>query len=660
MKRIFSLFIGALCVAYACAGVTTYRFTSVNWASEVGADKCDGKTDGWVCDAPASAYDKGRVWADGLLHSAGASVQTAQSGAGATSVKSFTNVRRLVVNFCQNSSKGQGVIYVQVGEAAPDSIVVHKPASGTGELNRDSSIVLATPVSGKIRFWVRVKENAIHINSISIRAEEGGSNPFTTSTFQLVTNVDQLQDSDQIIIGVFKADVDKIMGYFDEMVSRNNIHAIPGRYSGDRTTVSANNDAIYTLRTGKTSKGADAWYIQDELRYELAYLVASGGQTKNRLALWDKLTDKTTYGDYGYWDIHVEDNGEATIMNLGNSLGKYLQYNASNNPTLFGCYASLSQTPVCIYREVPAIGNVDTILVPLVNFGELALKEGSVSVNRTVEVQANLLKEDISISLKQGTAFRVETTTMDRDGDYLSIHFVADQPGRYVDTLVLVSGDCRTEAPLMATVRPTLTIAEAVMEPDFAMVFLSDVVVTKKFDSYIFIRDNTGSMMIYDGGDGTGHRYGSGLKNGDVLSGVQGRFRNYFGVPEIFPSAAWNTQTGEPCLPETVMAVDSADVCRFVRIENAEVVDGSLTVGESTIPVVDAFNTGITEQEITTLDAIVYISHDELQLWVVTQQTNTAINDVNADSATGIKYMRNGELYIQYLDHIYNVLGTGF
>lgn len=604
------------------AGVTTYQFTDISWSSRVGATACDGKTDGWVSDKDGYEYLTGRTDANGLLYSQGVSVKTGTSGAGATSVNAFTAVRQVTFNFCQNASKGRGTIYLEIGGTLVDSIVVVKPAtSGSGVYLRDSVIRLSEPRTGKIRFYITCTENAINLNSITIRAEEGGTNPFTSATYQLVTSVSQLCDSDQIIIGVQREATNYIMGYFDETVSQNNIHAIRGRYTADRTMVDEDEDAIYTLRRGTTHSGEDAWYIQDELRYEEAYLVASGGQTKNRLALWDKLYDEKTYGDYGYWDISVEQDGTATIRNLGKSKGIYLQYNAVNDPTLFACYATLSQTPVCIYRRVEAVGNVPAIVAPMVNFSEMLLEHGqTLQGERRILVNAHMLTEDIQVSLAQGEVFSLSASTLDREGDYLTIRYHVTTPGKYVDTLRLVSGDVVEEVSVMLRAIEPMSIAEVVTEEDFTTVFLGDVVVTKKYDTYVFIRDDSGSMMIYDAGDGTGHRYASGLKAGDVLRGVTGKYRNYFGVPELTPSKAWNVVGTEAAAPEVVSEIDSSDVCRFVRLENVRLdIDGMLDLDGQQIEVVDAFNTGIITLQTTNVDAIVYISWDELQLWLVDQ-----------------------------------------
>ena len=635
-------------ISTAFAGVTTYTFTSLNWASKVGATVCDGTTDGWVCNLPATEYTAGRNAADGRLYSCGVGVKTGTSGAGATSVQTFTDVRRVTINFCQNSSKGRGTIYVQVGENTPQRIVVNKPAaSGEGVWNRDSVILYTTPETGHIKFWVECTENAIYINTISIRSASGGSSVFTTDTYQLVTDVTQLQDSDQVIFGVYQEGINYIMGYYDEYESVNNIHAIKGRYSADRSQVAADESAIYTLRITQLN-GNTAYIFQDELRYEEAYLVASGGQTKNRLALWTDVVDTKTYGNYGYWSIAIENGGEAVITNLGNSRSTIIQYNASNNPTLFACYADRSQTPVCLYRRVPALGNVPAIVAPMVNFGTTV----NPSDERTIEINANLLTADITASLKQGNIFTLSASTLDRDGDILTISYANAAPGHYRDTLVLTSGETVSETAILLNLQRQLTVAEAVQSEDYAIVFLNDVVVTKKYDNYIYVRDETGSMLLFDRGDGvSGKRYGANLKAGDPLSGVTGRFINYFGVPEISPTEQFRVGTNTEVLPEPAPAViDSADVCRYLVLENA-VVNGwtSLTYNGQEYAVANKFNLSSFDTGVPTRTfVIVSYDYDVVTLYIVRQEpaSGQGLDSTNATPQPRL-ILRNGILMVE-------------
>ena len=660
MRRLFFAIILACLSAPLLAGVTTYTFTSIKWASKVDATVCDGVTDGWKCDKEASDYNAGMTYKDGSLHMAGVSVKTGTSGAGATSVQSFTDVRRITFNFCQNASKGKGVIYVQVGENTPDSIVVTKPASGQGDINRDSVIAFNTPVSGKIKFSVTCKENAINIHTIAIRSSAGGSSAFTMDTYQLVTDVEQLQDSDQVIFGVHKDGVNYIMGYYDEWESVNNIHAIKGRYSSDRSMVEPDESAIYTLRKADLN-GHSCYIFQDELRYEEAYLVASGGQTKNRLALWTDVVSEKSYGNYGFWDINIENGGEAVITNLGNSKAKIIQYNASNNPTLFACYADRSQTPVCLYRRVEAMGDVPAIVAPFINFGTTIETSGS----RTVAINANRLSADISVSLSHGEVFSLSANTLDRDGDNLTISYTNVAPGHYVDTITFVSGEVRTQVAVLLNVQQVVSIAQAVTSEDHTIVYLNDVVVTKKYDNYIYVRDETGSMLLFDRGDGiTGKRYGQNLKSGDPLSGVTGRYINYYGVPEISPSEQFDIGTNTEIEPEQApQIIDSTDVCRYLVLDNT-VVNGwaDLTYNGRTYALSNKFNLSSYIKNVPTrTTVIVSYDHDVVTLYIVAQETQPIpdeIEDICIKQAQQNRViLHNGLLYVKTENGLYTLTG---
>ena len=662
-NRFITLVLFTILSYSAHAGITTYSFVSKDWISQVNATTCDGVADGWVCDKEAYSYAEGYTDAQGRIYGRGVSVKTGTTGAGATSVVHFENVRIIDINFCQNTSKGKGSIYVQIGDNTAHELVINRPAKGQGQYNRDTTIQVTTPESGKIRFWVECTENAININTISIRSSNSGSSPFTTDTYQLVTHIDQLQDSDQIIIGVYHPNVTKIMGYFNEEVSVNNIHAIEGEYSDDRMQLTANNDAIYTLHRGELD-GEVAFYIEDNIRYESAYLVASGGKTKNRLALWDKLYDSGTYGNYGYWDISIANTGEATIMNLGNSIGKYLQYNASNNPPLFSCYAELNQTPVCIYRRVEALGDTMAIIAPLTNFGTVLLDHTVCTGERNITINANRLTEDINASLKHNQHFQLSSNTIDRDGGQLTISYSISENGYYLDTLVLQSGDVRCEATVMLRAVAPMTIAQASQSTDHETIYLDSVVVTKKYDSYIFIRDTTGSMLIYDTGDGTGHRYGSGLQQGHVLRHVVGRFRNYYGVPELSPTQAWEIEKDKvECPPVSINQLDSSDVCAYIRIADAAISEESLLSSAtiSGVSIADKFDMGMQYGSFRYVDAIVMIVWNEVQLWCVAQERQTSdVPAIAAPNMLGVKMLHNGQLIINHNGVYYTILGEKY
>lgn len=448
MKKALLYIILLLCTTNVFAGITTYTFTDKQWASKQGTIACDGKNDGWISDKDGTEYSS--------LYQIGVKVTAKGTGAGATSVQSFTNVRRLTINYATTTT-GKGSIRVQIGENSPiDSVfTISNPH------NRDLTIVLPEEQTGKITFIVNCTRNSIFLNSISIRSAEGASPEFTQSAFRLVTDVHTLRDSDQVIFGIADGTTPMLMGYYNETVSKNNIHAISGTYSADRNTVNANDNAIYTLRKVADSNGDTAYIFQDEIRYEETYLVANGGKTKNKLALWTNYTSKE-YGDYGIWTMSIARDGAATIMSQGTSTGKYIQYNSADK--LFGCYAEPGKfIPVCIYREVPAIGtDKPCISASLVNFGEVCLSDASVSGSKSITINAIRLTEDIQATLRHADIFSLSTSVLDRDGDQLTISYHTAGAGLYMDTLDLVSGDTRSSVTVLLNVVPQQTVAEAV------------------------------------------------------------------------------------------------------------------------------------------------------------------------------------------------------
>lgn len=503
------------------------------------------------------------------------------------------------------------------------------------------------------------------LNPVGLRAED--YNPFTTGSYQLVTDVEQLSDSDRIIIGVSATGVNKVMGYFDETVSKNNIHALAGQYTNNRTRVVENKDAVYTLRKTELN-GKAAFYIQDETHYVEAYLVANGGKTKNALTAWNKLTDNGTYGNFGYWDIDVAYDGTATIQNCGNSKGKYIQYNATY--ALFGCYETVgSQTPVCIYRYVAPLGDTTMMQVPMTNFGLVCKTGEHATGSKTVTVYANGLEEDIHVQLKHGAPFAVSATQIGRTGGEVNVSYDVAEVGEYRDTIVMTSGEVTAQAPVILRVTRPMKVAEAVRAEDNATLYLDTVVVTKKYDHYIFVRDETGSMLIYDNGDADGKRYGKDLKNGHILIGVTGKYMNYFGVPELLPSTKWRVSAKQvECLPEpfvqgtTPSEVDSALVCHYVRFDNVLIDNEDMATAAGLAPTKVTENIGgkMVRNTPTTLDAIVMISHDEMQLWLVRQEKiSTAVDEVSASNGDGTpqKRIQNGQMFIVHGDKVYSAGG---
>ena len=573
MKRfslLLSFFVAIALFAFSTS--TTYTFTSLKWASSVGTVRTDGTTDGWTSDKDASDYSTGRYDANNRLYSQGVAVKTGTSGAGCTSVISFNNVRKIIVNFCQNASKGKGTINISVGDNTPFTYTVTRPTtSGQGVYNRDVEFEIPEQ-SGKVKLSVDCTENGIYINTITIKADNGSPNnpSVSTSVFRIVTDPSTLQTGDRIIFGVAQEGINYMMGLYDEANSRNNIFAETAVYGTDRQTIRSRSEYIYNVERYEDGRLA----FTDALGW---YLVASGGNpnsgNNNYLTVWDDYTSDA-YGDYGLWNVTITPAGAATVESTGRSRSKYIQYNPagySGHP-IFACYSSTDYAPVAIYREQEEVAD-DTPLITanFVNFGTQLLDDATVSGSKTITVEAMNLTESITATLENGGVFSLSTNQIEADGGELTVSYLASAAGQYSDVLTLRSGNTECSVNVILNVDSRRTVAEARTLPDLTACYLNPVAVTKKYDRYIFVRDNTGALLLYD----NGNVYGQGLTNGNVLTGVGGYMKDYYGNPELRLSQGFTTTTGDAQLPilHRGTSFTTDDICQYVRLENILITD---------------------------------------------------------------------------------------
>ena len=457
--------------------------------------------------------------------------------------------------------------------------------------------------------------------------------------YTLVTNADDLQEGDKVIIGVADGKTNYIMGLFDETVSRNNIHAIRATYASDRSTVGEKEEAIYTIGTVEKD-GKQYLTFMDGTGY---YLVASGGNpnkgNNNYLTVWDKV-DSPNYGLYGGWTVSISATGEATLQNMGTSRSKLLQYNPNGTTPIFACYPEPSQTPVAIYKYTHIDPTLPYIQSGTVNFGTILLGEDNPTGERTIDIQATHLSENIQARLSQGGTFTISTTELDKDGGSLRIAYTVETTGEYVDTLWLTSGDTQARYTLWLRVSKRMTIAEVRQQDPQTVCFLQPVVVTKKYNKHIFVEDTTGALLLYDGGN----QYGKDLKNGYVLSRVTGKYNDYYNNPSLNLTDKFSSKKGEVYLPTLqTEALTIADVCRYVRMENVRFdSEGNLLFGGNVYPLYDLF--GVPQRTSTDmsydLEGIVYFYNEIVLCPTAIQQLPTA---VSSPSLQGMAY-RSGML----------------
>lgn len=154
--------------AWAADVTTTYVFQDRDWKAKIGEVDAN-----WTVGTRAAGFTAGQ----------GTQITTSADGANATSPTSFTNVSKIVIQYCTNASKGAGTIKVQVGSGEEQSFAVTKPASG-GTTLKSTTFNFSPTESGSVKLTVNCTTNSVYIYSIAITetSDGGGGGDKTTIT----------------------------------------------------------------------------------------------------------------------------------------------------------------------------------------------------------------------------------------------------------------------------------------------------------------------------------------------------------------------------------------------------------------------------------------------------------------------------------------------
>jgi len=156
-----------------------------------------------------------------------------------------------------------------------------------------------------------------------------------TTLYEMVTDVNELEDGDQIIIAAHSETHLVALGenrgnnHYAREVSRN----ADGIYNLDVNvlvlTVGINEEGYYTLDTGA------------------GYLYAAGSTSSgNYLKVKDDVSDLDAQ-----WTIAIDEEGKATIQAQGDAARDTIYFNLnSNNPQIFSCYNAI-QLAVGIFKD---------------------------------------------------------------------------------------------------------------------------------------------------------------------------------------------------------------------------------------------------------------------------------------------------------------------
>lgn len=164
LRYLVCMLLMAVCsVTWGAETTATYVFTDREWNATL-----DGNAANWTCGSRAA----------GFTAEQGTQISNSASGANATSPVSFTNISKIVVTYCTNNKKGNGVVKVKVGSGTEQSFSVEAPSSGGGTTLKTEEFNYDSPETGFVTLTVDCTVNSIYIYSIAITYNpEGQTEP---------------------------------------------------------------------------------------------------------------------------------------------------------------------------------------------------------------------------------------------------------------------------------------------------------------------------------------------------------------------------------------------------------------------------------------------------------------------------------------------------
>ena len=120
-----------------------------------------------------------------------------------------------------------------------------------------------------------------------------------------------------------------------------------------------------------------------------------------------------------------------------------------------------------------------------------------------------------------------------------------DLPSFYVSELANIEADFK----FVENIAGFLAAADTENE----VVILSEVAVTYQNGANIYVRDNSGSLLIYDF-----DYQNAGYVNGDRLTGVKGKYKDYNGLPEMVEATLPAATAGDAIAPRAISVAELA------------------------------------------------------------------------------------------------------
>lgn len=623
MKK-FTLFLSALLISVMSFGAD-FTLTSANAVTVDGVtitfDQAEGQ------NAPAWYDDGLRLYAKNTV-----------------TISAETNITNITFNWEKRSSKDFAALTANVGA------YTHPETTGVGTWTGSAKEVVFT-LGDKGQLQLNTLSVSLDGESSGEQpgedpgedpgeepgenpGEEPGENPGEggSDLWLLVTDASTLSVGDQVVIAAVEADA----ALSTNQKSNNRGQA---NVTKSANTLTINEEVqVLTLETGNKANTL-------ALNTGSGYLYAASSSS-------NYLRTETTLSDNSSWVITISE-GVASIVAQGENTRNVMQYNQQNS--LFACYGSASQGAIALYKKASAEG---VILAP------------------TITGEVNFLdKTTVSITAEEG--LKVYYTLDGTEPTNASTEYTAPFELTATTTVKAVAYDGNNASAVVSktfTKTPLIGCAEAnaLAEGEIAYMKPFDIVYVVEGTGYIYIKDETGTALIYSY-DWDEPTY---FAAGDHVEGFIGKSSPYKGLPELKPNVDYNDLTitkggaaSEPTIfAEAPLATDVHKYVQFNGVkftESATFEEGvasnaTMLVGETEVTLRNAFKLGadfVAEKPYNVVGFVAIFNEDIQVYFLSAEALTTAVDNVTIDQNI-TKFFENGQLIIIKNGVRYNAQGA--
>ncbi|MBE6315744.1 MAG: hypothetical protein E7078_03750 [Bacteroidales bacterium] len=326
------------------------------------------------------------------------------------------------------------------------------------------------------------------------------------------------------------------------------------KYCGE-ITLSGSNYIGYAVDGPDTSEGSVDIYGYNDIKeltlgYDEAwtfhngdgYLHYPGGNQLNVVSEIENGQAK--------WTVSSSDDG--FILTNAYNTDRVLQYNSSS--PRFACYTG-SQQPAVLYVE----DGVEPVY-PSVENPTFSPAERNFAASVDVTIECETTGATIYYTL-DGTEPSATSTAYTAP-----IHLTATTT---IKAIAVLGEDASSvvEATYTKTGIETIAAVKA-LNPNTNLTYIGNAVVTFQRGNNLFVRDETGSIMLY-----YGQGFDQDFKNGDILTPEwSGKYQLYNSIPEVNLSAdVTSTVNNGPADPEVLTVLNIADVNKYAKIDNVTI-----------------------------------------------------------------------------------------